>query len=106
LAAGKASKKSQKQMDRQISVESAGENVFHVAVAEGASKTTHRVTVQPKDYDRITAGKISAEQLVKMSFEFLLAHEPKESILSSFDLMVIARYFPSFKRDLQTRING
>jgi hypothetical protein len=91
-------------MDRQISVESAGTNEFRVTVSEGASKTTHRVTVQPQDYTRVTAGKIPPEQLVKMSFEFLLANESKESILSSFDLMVIARYFPSFERDIQTRI--
>jgi hypothetical protein len=93
-------------MEHRIVVESVGKNEFRVKVAEGASQTTHRVTVQPKDYERIAGGKIPAEELVKMSFEFLLAHEPKESILSSFDLMVIARYFPSFESDMKARIPG
>jgi hypothetical protein len=35
---------------------------------------------------------------VRRSFEFLLAREPKESILRSFDLPVIGRYFPEFVR--------
>jgi hypothetical protein len=93
-------------MDRKISVESAGKNQFDVTVQEGVSKTVHHVTVQPKDYDRLTAGKVPPEELVKFSFEFLLEHEPKESILAKFDLMVIARYFPSFEREITHRIGG
>ena len=40
----------------------------------------------------------SAEELVRRSFEFLLEREPKESILSRFDLTVISRYFPEYER--------
>ena len=53
--------------------------------------------VKTKDYDRIAGGRVPAAQLVKMSFEFLLEHEPKESILPRFDLLEIARYFPTFE---------
>jgi hypothetical protein len=91
-------------MNRNISIESAGKNEFRVTVSEGASRTTHHVSVQPKDYDRIAGGKIPPDELVKMSFEFLLEREPKESILSTFELMVIARYFPSFEGDIKKRI--
>jgi hypothetical protein len=36
----------------------------------------------------------------------LLEHEPKESILPRFDLLEIARYFPSFERDLQQKLRA
>lgn len=92
-------------MPAKISVEPAGANEFRVTVAEDSTQTSHLVTVQPKDYQRIAAGKISEAELLKMSFEFLLEHEPKESILRSFDLMVIARYFPSFEREMSRRLS-
>jgi hypothetical protein len=38
----------------------------------------------------------TAEQLVQDSFDFLLQREPKESILSEFDLAVIQRYFREY----------
>ena len=34
-------------------------------------------------------------------FEFLLAREPKESILPSFEIPVIGRYFPEFEREIR-----
>jgi hypothetical protein len=92
-------------MDSEIAVEPAGENQFRITISQGLTQTSHLVTIQPKDYDRIAAGKISPADLVKMAFEFLLGHEPKESILRSFDLMVIARYFPSFEREISRRLS-
>lgn len=88
-----------------ISVEPLAENEFRVTVSEGSTRSSHRVTVQPKDYQRIASGKITAAELVKMSFVFLLEHESKESILPQFDLMVIARYFPSFEREMSRRLS-
>jgi len=41
---------------------------------------------------------VPVEVLVEKSFEFLLAREPNTSILRSFDLPVIGRYFPEYKR--------
>ena len=38
--------------------------------------------------------------LVRRSFVFLLEREPKESILRSFDLPVIGRYFPDYEREI------
>jgi hypothetical protein len=38
--------------------------------------------------------------MVEAAFQFLLDREPKESILVSFDVSVIARYFPEFEREL------
>ena len=46
----------------------------------------------------------SPERLVSASFRFLLEREPKESILRSFDLMVISHYFPEYEREIQKRL--
>jgi hypothetical protein len=89
-----------------ISVESLSENEFRVTVSEGSTRSSHRVTVQPRDYERIAGGKITAAELVRMSFAFLLEHESKESILPQFDLMAISRYFPSYEREIQRRLGS
>jgi hypothetical protein len=70
-----------------------GAGRFRVAVTEAGSSTAHEVTVP--DAARIVAGT-SPERLVEASFRFLLDREPKESILGSFDLSVIGRYFPEY----------
>jgi hypothetical protein len=40
---------------------------------------------------------------VRDCFAFLLEREPTESILSSFDVGVIGRYFPEFERVIADR---
>ena len=77
---------------------------FDVSVSEGKSETRHTVTLKESDYERLTVGKVSREELIRLSFEFLLEHEPKESILRHFDLMVISRYFLQYEREIQRRI--
>lgn len=71
-----------------------------VTVKERRSQTQHKVTVKHEDYQRLTSGKVTPEALVEASFRFLLEREPKESILRSFDLMVIQRYFPEYERTI------
>jgi hypothetical protein len=73
---------------------------FDVVVREETGETRHRVTLSQRDYDRLTAGRCTPEACVEAAFRFLLDHEPKESILPRFDLMLIARYFPDFEREL------
>ena len=73
--------------------------VFDVEVAEGRGATRHRVTLSAADCARLAAGA-TPERLVEAAFRFLLDREPQESILASFDLSVIARYFPDFEREL------
>ncbi|HZD21970.1 MAG TPA: hypothetical protein VE569_00975 [Acidimicrobiia bacterium] len=79
----------------QIDVASLGERTFQVTVTEQWSTTTHEVTVKDEDLDRL-AGDASESDFVAASFRFLLDREPKESIMTSFDLSVIGRYFPEF----------
>jgi hypothetical protein len=77
---------------------------FEVTVREGGSQSRHSVTLKKSDYERLTGGEVSPEDLVTESFRFLLEREPKESILSSFDLTVISRYFPEYDREIKTRL--
>jgi hypothetical protein len=69
---------------------------FRVTVT-GNTTTTHEVTVQADYALKLTGGKVSTAELVKISFNFLLARESNTSILRSFDLSVIARYFPDYE---------
>jgi hypothetical protein len=73
---------------------------FDVTVHEGKSQTRHHVSLKRADYERLAAGKATPNELVRESFRFLLEREPKESILRSFDLMVIGRYFPEYEREI------
>jgi hypothetical protein len=74
---------------------------FDVTVAEGAESSSHRVTVARSDLERLGAPEEPPERFVARCFEFLLQHEPKESILSSFDVTDIGRYFPEFEESIR-----
>jgi hypothetical protein len=89
-----------------IDVEKTGELTFRIRVIDAGSETTHEVTVRANDYAKLTAGKIKPEELLRKSFEFLLEREPKESILSRFDLSVISRYFPEYEREIKRRLSN
>ena len=73
-----------------------------VAVAEGGSETRHSVTFTRADFQRLTTSGGTPDGIVRRSFEFLLEREPKESILKSFALPDIGRYFPEYEREVRT----
>ena len=77
-------------------------SIYLVTVDEGTSSTTHQVTVWPSDIERYAPGA-TPEELLEASFEFLLEREPKESILTRFELPVIERYFPEYPRAMRSR---
>jgi hypothetical protein len=79
----------------------AGGWTCRVTVSEGRSSTTHDVSVTSADLGRLAADDVSPDDLVRRSFAFLLAHEPKESILRRFDLPVIGTYFPEYQRSIR-----
>jgi hypothetical protein len=74
-----------------------------VTVADHGSESRHSVTFTRADFQRFASSGESPDGLVRRSFEFLLAREPKESILRSFELPVIARYFPEYEREISGR---
>jgi hypothetical protein len=80
-----------------IRVDKSGDGVYQVTVASG-STTQHTVTVTPEYWQKLTGGRIPVETLIQKSFEFLLERESSTSILRSFDLPAIQRYFPEYER--------
>ena len=86
-----------------ITVKKIDERTFDVTVA-GRTTTTHRVTVKPSYHEKLTDGHISTEKLVEKSFEFLLQRESNTSILRTFELPVIGRYFPEYETTIRTMI--
>ena len=58
--------------------------------------TKHVVTVTDQMLLNLTNNKISKEELLNFSFNFLLEREAKTSILSKFDIIVISKYFPEY----------
>ena len=80
-----------------IKVERKNQNEFLVTVKEGSSSTKHNVTLDEEYYQKLTKGRMSKEELIEKSFVFLLARESKESILSTFNLQVIKRYFSEYE---------
>ena len=83
-----------------IEVQKKDDRIYTVIVQEGASRSQHTITLEETYYRKLTGGKITPEQLIHRSFEFLLARESKESILSRFELPVIQRYFPEYEKKM------
>ena len=82
-----------------IRVENTTPGVYQVTVESGTT-TQHTVTLTPEYWQKLTNGRVPAETLIQKSFEFLLERESNTSILSSFDLPVIQRYFPEYERTI------
>jgi hypothetical protein len=76
---------------------------FEVTVEELDSTTRHEVTLARGDFERLGQNCRSPEELIIRCFEFLLEREPKESIMESFDISVIGRYFPEFEQEIGRR---
>jgi len=77
--------------------------VCQVDVDHAGEKTRHRVKVSAAELNRWGGGdrEKDVEKLVERSFEFLLRREPAGSILRSFDLSTIERYFPEYDREIR-----
>ena len=89
----------------EITVRPAGEGRFTVRIEDGGPATEHDVTVSSDDLERLGAGR-TPDDFVRDCFDFLLAREPKESILGSFDISAIGRYFPEFEREILRSRDG
>ena len=69
--------------------------------SRAAPRRSHRVAVAAADLARLDPGSADPTDLVRRSFAFLLEREPKESILRTFELTVIGRYFPDWERSIR-----
>ncbi len=77
-----------------------------VDVDDGQTAGRHVVTVASEDAERLAIAHDQAgvERLVYETFAFLLEREPRSSILGSFDLTVVSRYFPDFDAEMAHRL--
>jgi hypothetical protein len=73
-----------------------------VTVGDDAAATSHSVQVDRETLDDLAPGA-TPEDLVRASFEFLLEHEPRESIMRSFELPVIGRFFGDYADQIGRR---
>jgi hypothetical protein len=76
-------------------------STYRVTLRDQAGTTEHRVTLKPADFSRLARNGEDEAAFLRRCFVFLLERESKESILASFDVMVIARYFPEFERSIR-----
>ena len=69
---------------------------FDVIVRDLRGESRHRVTVEANDAERWAKLGAEPSRCVEAVMRFLLDREPKESIMSAFDMRVVRRYFPEF----------
>lgn len=86
-----------------IDVRKLDDGAFSVTVKDQV-ETTHEVTVDRSHWEALTGGEVTMETLVERSFEFLLEREPNTSILPSFNLSTITRYFPEYEDEIRKRV--
>jgi hypothetical protein len=75
-----------------------------VTIGEDAAATHHVVTVMATALERLAPDASEPTRLVRASFEFLLEREPRESILRSFELPLIGRYFPEYPDEIVRKL--
>ena len=83
-----------------ISIQISSNNEYEVTVRSNTI-TTHLVTLSDEVHKNLTNEKITKEELLDFSFKFLLDREPNTSIMSSFELTVISRYFSDFEKSVK-----
>ena len=83
-----------------VSIRKLSDDIFEVTVTK-TSTTTHTVTVTDQSLTDLTDNNVTKTQLLDFSFNFLLDREPNTSILSSFDINVILKYFSDYKDEVR-----
>ena len=79
-----------------ISIIKQNDDVFIVKVTNDVS-TSHTVTITDQILAELTNNNVTKTQLLQFSFDFLLQREPNTSILTSFDINIISKYFSDYK---------
>ena len=76
-----------------------------VLLGSDRGATSHAVTVTDETLRRMAVGDSDPTRLVTQSFEFLLEREPRTSILRTFELPAIGRYFPEWEREMRGKLS-
>ena len=83
-----------------ISIQMLSNNEYEVTV-QSNTITTHIVSLSDEVHKNLTNNKVTKEELLDFSFKFLLDREPNTSIMSSFELTVISRYFSDYEKSVK-----
>jgi len=78
-----------------INIKKINKNEFMVIVKK-KKITEHVVVLSDLTLKKLTKNLKTKEELLMFSFEFLLEREDNTSILGTFELSEISRYFPDF----------
>lgn len=91
-------------MNQDTLVRRVGDEDFSYVFAVSVGQYSYKVSAS-KDYcQKLTGGRITPEELIKKSFEFLLEREGPTSILREFALPQIQHYFPEYEQTIRTAI--
>ena len=83
-----------------VSIQMLSNNKYEVTV-QSNTITTHIVSLSDEVHKNLTNNKVTKEELLDFSFKFLLDREPNTSIMSSFELTVISRYFSEYENSVE-----
>ena len=83
-----------------VSIKIVSNNEYEVIV-KSKTVTTHLVTLSDEVHKNLTNEKVTKEELLDFSFKFLLDRESNTSILSSFELTNISRYFSDYEKSVK-----
>ena len=79
-----------------IEVETIVDDVFLVKM-NAATSTEHRVTLTDAYWEQVWNRGLPKKEIIARAFAFLLERESNSSILRSFELPVIQRYFGEYE---------
>lgn len=80
--------------------------ICEVTVDPDSKPSKHEVTLPRDDYQDLSGESATPEQLIEESFYFLLEREPKNAILSSFEIRTIETYFPEYSKKILKRLRS
>ena len=83
-----------------ISIKPLSNDEYEITV-NSKTVTTHIVTLLDKVHINLTNEKVTKEELLDFSFKFLLDRESNTSIMTSFELTVISRYFSDYEKSVK-----
>jgi hypothetical protein len=84
-----------------VSVRESGDGWLAEVTVRDRTMTTHSVRMSKAERERYGGGDVA--NIVRRSFDFLLARESNTQILREFDLSTIEEYFPEYAHEMKRR---